>query len=84
MLSVSNGVKHGGIASPIIFCLYIDKLLLKLADSGVGCLFGKLYVDTLVYADDIVLLTPSDSCMRTMLSYCEYFASQYSFVFNAN
>jgi len=74
MLSVSNGVNHGGIANLIIFSLYIDELLLKLADSGVGCCFAKFYVDTLAYADDIVLLTPSASCMRTMLSYCEYFA----------
>ena len=46
-----------GVASPIMFCLYIDELLLKLADSGVGCRLGKFYVGVLayLYADDIVL-----------------------------
>ena len=34
MFSVLNGVKHGGVASPIMFCFYIDELLVKLADSG--------------------------------------------------
>ena len=34
MFRVLNGVKRGGLASPIMFCLYIDELLLKLADSG--------------------------------------------------
>ena len=84
MFSVFNGVKQGGVASPIMFCLYIDELLVKLADSGVGCWFGKFYVGVLAYADDIVLLAPSASSMRTMLSYCDHFASQYSLVFNAN
>ena len=63
MFSVSNGVKQGGVASPIMFCLYIDELLLKLADSGVGCWFSKFYVGVLAYADDILLLAPSASCM---------------------
>jgi len=53
-----------------MFCLYIDELLLKLADSGVGCRLGKFYVGVLAYADDIVLLALSASSMRIMLSYC--------------
>jgi len=59
MFSVSNGVKQGEVASPVMFCLYIDELLVKLADSGIGCWFGKFYVGVLAYADDIVLLAPS-------------------------
>ena len=84
MYSALNGVKQGGVASPTMFCLYIDELLLKLADSGVGCWFGKFYVGVLAYADDIVSLVPSASSMRTMLSYCYHFPSQYSLVFDAN
>ena len=84
MFSVSNGVNQGGVASPIIFCLDIDELLLKLADIGVRCWFGKFYIGMLAHADDIVLLAPSTSSMRTMLSYCNHFASQYSLVFNVN
>ena len=26
---VSNGVKHGGVLSPILFCIYIDNLLMS-------------------------------------------------------
>jgi len=34
---VLNGVKQGGIISPIMFCVYIDDLLLSLQNSDVGC-----------------------------------------------
>jgi len=31
-----NGVKQGGIIGPIVFCVYIDDLLLSLKTSSVG------------------------------------------------
>ena len=34
---VSNGVKQGGVLSPILFCVYLDELLLRLKCSGLGC-----------------------------------------------
>ena len=37
--SLSNGVKQGGVLSPVLFTLYIDKLLIKLKLSRVGCFF---------------------------------------------
>ena len=38
--SVSNGVRQGGVLSPILFSVHLDGLLQKLADSGVGCRLG--------------------------------------------
>ena len=37
IVSVSNGVKQGGVMSPILFIIYMDELLIKLIVSGVGC-----------------------------------------------
>ena len=34
---VSNGVRQGGVLSPVLFSLYMDGLLYKLKESGVGC-----------------------------------------------
>jgi len=56
MFRVMNGVKQGGVASPVMFCVYIDELLSGLRDKG--CLFGKFFVGAIAYADDIVLLAP--------------------------
>ena len=38
--AVGNGVKQGGVISPILFCIYIDILLGVLQNSGVGCFSG--------------------------------------------
>ena len=39
---MSNGVKQGGIISPILLCVYIDDLLLLLAKSEVSSAVGSL------------------------------------------
>ena len=39
-LLVCNGVKQGGILSPVLFCIYTDGLLPR---SQIGCNFGTLY-----------------------------------------
>jgi hypothetical protein len=80
---VFNGVKQGGIICPILFCVYIDSLLLSLAASKVGCFIGEIFVGALAYADDIVLLTPTANAMRHMLKQCDSFAADFNLIFNA-
>jgi len=57
-----NGVKQGGVLSPVLFCIYLDNLLVRLSRSGVGCFIGETFVGALAYADDIVLVTISSRC----------------------
>ena len=35
--SISNGVKQGGVISPLLFSLHIDELFLFLKQSGLDC-----------------------------------------------
>ena len=37
----SNGIKQGGVLSPILFCIYMDELLHRLEQSGYGCYIGN-------------------------------------------
>ena len=55
---VENGVKQGAIASPTLFCIYIDELLLRLEKSGIGRWVGNHFLDALGYADDLVMICP--------------------------
>ena len=74
---IHNGVRQGAISSPILFCLYIDELLVKLKLSKVGCYIGNVFVGALCYADDLSLLAPSADAMRKMLRICEEFAAEH-------
>ena len=68
---MSNGVKQGGVISPIFFSLYIDPLLDRLCMSGFGCHIKGVYMGALSYADDIV-----------MLKICHNFSQSNSIIFN--
>jgi len=67
----------------VLFCLYFDGLLLRLAKTNIGCFIGKFFVGALAYADDVVLLAPSARAMRTMLAVCDSYASEFRVTFNA-
>ena len=79
---VKNGVRQGRIISRILFCVYIDGLLQRLYESGVGCYIGNVFVGALAYADDVVLLAPTHCAMRRMLRVCEDFAKNFCVKFN--
>jgi len=64
----ATGVKQGGVLSPVVFCLYVEGLLIALSKADVGCYITN-FVGALVYADDIVL--------RVMLDICHAYANYY-------
>lgn len=80
---ILNGVRQGGVLSPLLFCVYIDKLLTRLSQCGTGCYIGLNFVGALAYADDIVLLCPTAAAMRTFLLVCDAFASEFDIKFDA-
>ena len=76
---VSNGVRQGGVLSPVLFAVNLDGLL---ADSGFGCYWRNLFAGTFCYADDIALLAPRASALRVMLNICCSYASHHGLKFN--
>ena len=81
---VTNGVRQGGILSPLLFTVYIDELLEKLKRNGIGCYLGHLFVGALGYADDILLLCPSVDGLKKMIKICEEYANEHSINFNGS
>ena len=72
--SIENGVKQGGIFSPILFCVYIDELL--------NCHLGHVSNSVLGYADDVGLLTPSVPAFQYLSHIYETFSEEFRVVFN--
>ena len=81
---VKNGVRQGAVSSPILFCIYINKLIKTLRKSSIGCQIQGVYLGIWVYADDIILLSPSRSGLQQMVKLCENFASLYKLKFSTN
>ena len=82
--NVSNGVKQGGVLSPLLFTVYMDVLLTRLKESNVGCHIDRKYLGSFAYADDIILLSPSVTGLKAQLKLCSEYASEYSIKFNAS
>ena len=81
---IRNGVRQGAIASPILFCFYMDKLFSLLKSSGSGCKLGHYYAGVHGYADDLLLLCPSRSGLQEMLDIANQYATNHRISFSTN
>ena len=79
-----NGVKQGGVLSPILLAVYADGLLERLENTGAGCYMGSRFVGALAYADDITSLTLCKSAFSIRNSVCENYAAEYDIMFNGD
>ena len=78
-----NGVRQGGVLSPILFTAYIDVLLQRLEASQIGCVVGGEYLGVLGYADDVTLLAPTVHALKAMLKICEDYGREFNLTYNA-
>ena len=71
MFQVSQGVRQGGVLSPILFCIYVDDALSKLNDTDLGCCIRGFFINAIMYADDILLLSSSVNLLQNLVALCE-------------
>lgn len=64
---IGNGTRQGGVLSPYLFSRYIRELLMELKLTQLGCCVGGMFINTLAYADDIVLLAPSWRALQKLV-----------------
>ena len=69
--SLQSGVRQGGVLSPYLFALYIDTVICNLISCKIGCHIRLSNLSILVYADDIILISPSVTALQHLLTRCE-------------
>ena len=82
--TISNGVKQGGVISPILFSLCLGQLISRLRHIGMGCHMNGLFTEVFIYVDDITLLAPSRTSLAHMLKQCESFSRTHDILFNVS
>ncbi|XDV54494.1 hypothetical protein PO909_022775 [Leuciscus waleckii] len=66
---VRNGVRQGGILSPILFNMYVDELSVCLNSCNTGCMIGNTLVNHIMYA---------------LLNVCSDYGTVYDMKFNTD
>ena len=82
--SISNGVHQGSVLSPILFYYYTDNLITEIVRNNIGCKVGTVFIGILVYADDIILLSPSKQGLQFLIDTCSSYAERHNLVFSSH
>ena len=63
-----NGIREGAAASPILWAVYADDVLLVLRQGGLGCYVAGVWMGAVMYADDLALLATNRAMLAKMLT----------------
>ena len=80
---VGNGVRQGGILSPFLFNVYMDDLSRQLNACKTGCVVGDNVINHLMYADDLVILSPYTAGLQQLLRICSQYGLEHDIIYNA-
>ena len=67
--SVGSGVRQGSSLSPTLFNLYINAIIVSLKSSDYGCQARGKFFGCFLYADDIIIMSPSLHGLQSMLAF---------------
>ena len=66
-MQLSAGVRQGGILSPLLSSAFIDGLLSELDYTKLGCFLNGRCLNSFLYADDLLLLSPSITDLQLLV-----------------
>ena len=80
--SVQNGVRQGAVLSPLLFSLYVNELIQKLRETGMGCWVGSSFMGIIAYADDLIILAPRRDALQKMIRISDMFMREHRILFS--
>ena len=79
---IPNGVRQGGILSPLLIIVYMDGLSSSLSNPPTGCSIGGVMVNHIMYADDLVIISPSVKWLQSLLDTCAVYGQTHDILLN--
>ncbi len=64
--------------------MYIDRLLIRLEETGVAYHMGIHFIGTLTFADDRNLLASTLSGLQILIDVCEKYSNEFNIIFNGS
>ena len=80
--SIDAGLRQGCILSPILFAIFIDGLAREIKAAKTGPTLGKLRINVLLFADDLVLIADSEKELQYLLDIAFNYSVKWRFRFN--
>ena len=80
--SVHSGVRQGSAISPALFNLFVNEFIVNLKNCSAGCAINGHFVGAIMYADDLIILSPTVAGLQKMLAYCEETSKNLGLEFN--
>lgn len=81
---LTNGMREGAAASPILWAVYADGFLVLLRKEGLGCHVAGVWMGAFMYADDLSLLAPTRKILASMLALVESYGASLNLTFSSD
>ncbi len=76
------GVKQGGCISPELYKLYSEIIAINISKLKLGVKYGKIKIDILMYADDVIIVTSCSNEAQLMLNEITKISDSHEIKFN--